>query len=98
MSASNYQGTGGDSLKYHYDAKFSTKDKDNDAYSQNCADTFGMGGWWYVGCFQSNLNGLNPGQDDTKVTGAMSWYAFQKKWHYALKSDYMAIRPMNIGG
>ena len=97
MSASNYQGTGGDSLAKHFNKKFSTFDKDNDDYGGNCATNWGKGGWWYKNCFQSNLNGLNPGQGDTSVTGAMSWIAFQKKWHYSLKSDYMAIKPMAEG-
>ncbi|CAH3040171.1 unnamed protein product [Pocillopora meandrina] len=32
-----YTGTAGDSLSYHRNMAFSTKDRDNDDYSSNCA-------------------------------------------------------------
>lgn len=37
-------------------ARFSTSDRDNDEYYNNCAVEFSSG-WWYVGCSISNLNG-----------------------------------------
>lgn len=35
--------------------KFSTKDQDNDRWSDNCA-TLDKGGWWYSACEYCNLN------------------------------------------
>lgn len=35
-------------------AVFSTKDRNNDRHS--CANQY-FGGWWYVNCYMSNLNG-----------------------------------------
>lgn len=38
------------------DLPFTTKDRDNDKYSKNCADVRG-GGWWYHHCTSANVNG-----------------------------------------
>jgi hypothetical protein len=52
----SYAGTSGDSLTYNEGMKFSTRDRDNDEWSNNCA-TARSGAWWYKGCSHSNLNG-----------------------------------------
>ena len=46
----------GDSLKLHNGRPFTTKDRDNDNFSDNCA-IWGVGAWWYQSCSSSNLNG-----------------------------------------
>ena len=59
LHVSGYSGTAGDSLAYHNQQKFSTKDDDNDQYSGSCADSsFASGAWWYQSCYYSNLNGV----------------------------------------
>ena len=44
----------------HNGMYFSTKDSDNDQYSQNCALLYGSvkpaGGWWYHRCWNINPN------------------------------------------
>ena len=55
-----YTGNAGDSLTYHNNMKFSTKDRDQDTLlSINCSKFF-KGAWWYASCYSSNLNGLYP--------------------------------------
>ena len=50
-------GTAGDSLEYHNNMKFTTKDHDNDSYSsKNCALTYdARGGRWYKSCYTAQL-------------------------------------------
>ncbi|CAG2198123.1 Angiopoietin-related protein 1,Veficolin-1,Ficolin-1-A,Angiopoietin-1,Fibrinogen C domain-containing protein 1,Ryncolin-1,Tenascin-N,Angiopoietin-related protein 7,Angiopoietin-related protein 6,Ficolin-3,Fibrinogen C domain-containing protein 1-B,Fibroleukin,Fibrinogen-like protein 1,Ficolin-1,Ficolin-1-B,Fibrinogen beta chain,Angiopoietin-4,Tenascin-R,Ryncolin-2,Techylectin-5B,Fibrinogen C domain-containing protein 1-A,Protein scabrous,Microfibril-associated glycoprotein 4,Fibrinogen-like protein A,Rynco len=57
LTVKGYSGTAGDSLKYHNNQAFSTKDEDNDSDSSDCADRY-KGAWWYRECHYSNLNGL----------------------------------------
>ncbi|XP_078263254.1 fibrinogen-like protein 1-like protein [Rhinoraja longicauda] len=64
-----YHGTATDALTkdteayIHDNQKFTTKDSDNDNYSQNCAklELNGIpgGGWWYNACAGANLNRRN---------------------------------------
>ena len=84
-------GTAGDSLSYHNNMAFSTKDKDNDVSSStNCA-VFLSGAWWYKRCIHSNLNGLYkyPGTSDAK---GVVWYHWKKKF-YSLSKSEMKTRP-----
>ena len=55
----SYSGTAGDSLAYHNNMAFSTKDRDNELrpYTCNFAVTYTGARWWYRGCFKFNLNG-----------------------------------------
>ena len=47
---------GSDSLNYHNQRRFTTKDRDQDGLDDNCAVSR-QGAWWYGGCANSNLNG-----------------------------------------
>uniref|UniRef100_A0AAY4BFC1 Fibrinogen C-terminal domain-containing protein n=1 Tax=Denticeps clupeoides TaxID=299321 RepID=A0AAY4BFC1_9TELE len=50
-------GGAGDALKNHNGMKFSTYDKDQDTWDNNCARHF-MGGFWFLNCHDANPNGL----------------------------------------
>ncbi|XP_067032807.1 microfibril-associated glycoprotein 4-like [Acropora muricata] len=92
LSLGRYSGTAGDALSYHRGQTFSTKDRNNDLYSANCAVTY-TGAWWYKNCYECNLNGryLNG-----KISyQGMSW----KQWkssHFSVKRSEMKIRPPNF--
>ena len=83
-----YSGTAGDSLAYHNKMAFSTKDRDNDVYSRNCA-VMRTGAWWYKTCHHSNLNGKYLGN---KHDGrAANWNHFRSS--LSLKFTEMKLRP-----
>ncbi|XP_040278075.1 fibrinogen-like protein 1-like protein [Bufo bufo] len=60
----SYTGTAGDSMSSvqpgatHDNMKFSSKDKDQDIHSSNCASS-NAGAWWYAACLASKLNNKN---------------------------------------
>ncbi|XP_073672468.1 angiopoietin-related protein 7-like [Garra rufa] len=91
----NYSGNAGDSLRYHNNTNFSTKDKDNDKCVDNCAQ-LRKGGYWYNCCTDSNINGVFYRHGShTKNPDGISWYG----WHgpnYSLKRVEMKIRPQSF--
>uniref|UniRef100_H2YMB6 Tenascin-R n=1 Tax=Ciona savignyi TaxID=51511 RepID=H2YMB6_CIOSA len=70
LSASNYSGTAGDSLSYHYGMKFTTYDSDNDEATRNCAKEY-KGAWWFKNCHRSSLNGQL-----TFILQGVNWYTW----------------------
>ena len=90
-------GVGGthDSMAYHNGAQFSTRDRDHDNWSRNCATVYG-GAWWYKSCFHSNLNSKyelhTPEDEGSFSVGAnrLSWYQNSHR-HYT--NVQMKIRP-----
>lgn len=95
LFVANYSGNAGDSLRYHNNTNFSTKNKDNDKCVDNCAQ-LRKGGYWYNCCTDSNLNGVFYRYGShTKSSDGITWYG----WHgpnYSLKRVEMKIRPQNF--
>ena len=90
LGVGSYSGTAGDSLTYHNNMVFTTKDRDNDGWSSsNCAVSF-TGAWWYNGCHVSNLNGKYLGNTQGGGKG-VEWYRFRRD--LSLKFTEMKLRP-----
>ncbi|GIY86006.1 hypothetical protein CEXT_141402 [Caerostris extrusa] len=78
-----HSGTAGDSMAYHNNNTFKTKDT-----SKTVCVEERRGGWWYDFCTESNLNGLyQPGVDDR---AGLTWYSWHN--HVSLKFTEMKIR------
>ena len=91
INIAGYTGTAGDSLSYHNGMQFSTKDRDNDQNSGNCATSW-QGAWWYKACHYSNLNGLyRSGLSGQQGVG---WYHFLNNYN-SLKFAQMKLRILD---
>ncbi|XP_018122586.1 ficolin-2 [Xenopus laevis] len=85
-------GNAGDSLSYHNQTSFSTKDRDNDRSLTNCA-VEGFGAWWFNDCFLSDLNGVYQLQQSGNSFG-ITWQSANDYSYYSFKRSEMKIRPV----
>ena len=89
LEVGSYSGTAGESIiREHNNMAFSTKDRDNDIWGNNCALLY-TGAWWYQHCYSSNLNGKYLGRK-IDSTGAL-WGGFRGS--LSLKFTEMKLRP-----
>ena len=88
LNIAGYTGTAGDSLTYHNGMQFTTKDRDNDQWPENCATRW-PGAWWYKGCGLSNLNGLY--RSGLSGDRGVVWRNFLNNWT-SLKFAQMKLR------
>ena len=88
LEVGSYSGTAGDSLGYHNNMAFSTKDRDNNWDNRNCA-VQRRGAWWFNNCYHSNLNGQYLG--DIKDNRGVWWWLFRK--FLSIKFIEMKLRP-----
>ena len=80
----------GDSLAYHHNMKFSTKDNDQDnASSFNCAQ-YHTGAFWYNKCYSVKINGQYLGGRNDQPGKGLIWWKFRLK---SLKTSQMKFRP-----
>lgn len=104
LYVSNFTAVGNiiDSLSTHNGGMFSTKDKDNDIWSENCAQVM-QGGWWYGACYACNLNGVWMSHDQSIATRGnqtadnqtgVNWRPAFNVDFYSLKSVEMKVRKL----
>ncbi|XP_016100310.1 microfibril-associated glycoprotein 4-like [Sinocyclocheilus grahami] len=88
-------GGAGDSLTDHDDQKFSTFDKDQDVYENNCAKEF-LGAFWYKFCHTANPNGVYLwGEDDTHFGTGVVWSTWKNSFTVSMKSIGMKIKRVS---
>ncbi|KFM74364.1 Techylectin-5B, partial [Stegodyphus mimosarum] len=86
--------TAANSLLYHNQHPFSTFDRKNDKFEQNCAAMY-KGGWWFNGCYFGFLTGeYFKAEDKREGWQGILWYDW--KGNAALKGAEMMIRPKNF--
>jgi len=90
LTIAGYSGDAVDSLAAQNGMNFTTKDQDNDIYSQNCAIIY-KGGWWYARCHSSNLNGQYLSGEHTSYANGVNWNLW-KGYYYSLKTTEMKLR------
>ncbi|XP_047240806.1 tenascin isoform X2 [Girardinichthys multiradiatus] len=91
LSVGGYSGTAGDSLSYHNNCIFSTKDRDPAPWITRCAISY-QGGWWYKNCHEANLNGLYG--IDHKHQGVI-WKSWKGEDH-SIQFTEMKMRPASF--
>ena len=81
LQVAGYNGTAGDSIRYGTGGSdlngmpFSTHDRDNDKWIDNCA-RYWEGGWWYNLCMNSQLNGIYHHDTTPRDWEAVLWDTF----------------------
>ncbi|XP_053330068.1 tenascin-X-like [Spea bombifrons] len=92
MRLGSYRGNAGDSLSYHNNMIFSTRDRDAQRRILPCAVSY-HGAWWYRNCHYSNLNGQYGNYKDHQGVNWHTWKGFE----FSIPFTEMKIRPRGGG-
>ncbi|MEE6521234.1 hypothetical protein FKM82_019340, partial [Ascaphus truei] len=83
-----YRGNAGDSMSYHNNMIFTTRDRDAQRRILPCAISY-RGAWWYRNCHYANLNGLYGSTKDHQGVNWFSWKGFE----FSIPFTEMKMRP-----
>ncbi|KAI9576121.1 angiopoietin-related protein 6-like [Glossina fuscipes] len=89
LKLGSYKGDAGDSLSYHENAGFHTKDNDG---TKKCVRDY-KGGWWYKNCLRTNPNGIYYRTEKAAFLGSGIYWRTFVDGNYSLKSIKLLIRP-----
>ena len=90
--SSHFKGTMGDSMEYHNNVMFSTKDRDNDGVNTaDCAKRYGGYGWWFKSCYKALLTRMKYSTVDLRLKPAPEWYHIYNDFK-SLKNATMMFR------
>ncbi|XP_063794225.1 tenascin-X isoform X2 [Pseudophryne corroboree] len=87
-----YRGNAGDSMNYHNNMVFSTRDRDTQKRILPCAMSY-RGAWWYRNCHYANLNGMYSNNKDHQ---GVNWYTW-KGFEFSIPFTEMKMRPRRAG-
>nr|XP_057943793.1 fibrinogen like 1B isoform X2 [Doryrhamphus excisus] len=75
--------------------QFSTRDQDNDRYTQGSCAQENNAGWWYNRCHVANLNGkfYRRGKYKGQFDNGVVWGTWRGLW-YSLRHTTMKVRPL----
>ena len=73
-------------MSYNNNRPFTTKDRDNDVWPENCA-VFHRSGWWHGRCTSANLNGRYYGSKQENSSNAISWDHWQGNRNFMKRID-----------
>ena len=100
LSVSGYQSasTARNTLTYHNGQRFSTPDRDNDAWPDHCT-VYYHGPWWHRACYYSLLTGTyytSGGPTSSPLHGIVWYKRIMMFNHYSLRVAEMKIRPRGV--
>ncbi|KAM4696198.1 tenascin-X [Rhinophrynus dorsalis] len=91
LRVGQYRGDAGDSLSYHNNMVFSTKDRDAQRRILPCSVSY-RGAWWYRNCHYANLNGVYGNSKDHQGINWFTWKGFE----FSIPFTEMKIRPQGV--
>ena len=95
LTIDGYSGDAGDSMSYFDNGQmFSTKDRDNDARTDDDLANDFSGAWWYGVTVFASLNG--PYYSEPYVPGGFGilWWEYNRLYGYSMKETKMLIKPV----
>ncbi|KAK3097687.1 hypothetical protein FSP39_012109 [Pinctada imbricata] len=90
LTIGSYSGDAGDSLTRVNGMKFSTYDRDQDTWGENCAATY-RGGFWHQSCHSANPNGHYFNGKHKSYANGINWYHW-RGYYYSMKHIKMMFR------